>query len=93
MSLINNFAKGNDPVFTDEVTKRKIQRHLSDINDQITEEDIENVKTDVTPNSNNTEAIDGANRLYSEEVKKERRNKSDGNNTNSVQTPWKIIDE
>ena len=30
--------------FSDEDTKKKIQRHLSDINDEISEKDIENVK-------------------------------------------------
>jgi hypothetical protein len=30
--------------FSDEVTKRKIKRHLNDINDVITENDIKNVK-------------------------------------------------
>ena len=32
--------------FSDVVTKRKISKHLSDITDTITEEDIKNVKTD-----------------------------------------------
>lgn len=32
--------------FSDAVTKRKINKHISDINDTITEEDIRNVKTD-----------------------------------------------
>ncbi len=40
--------------FYDEVTKRKIERHLSDINDTISDEDIMNVITDITSeNSNN----------------------------------------
>lgn len=34
--------------FYDEVTKRKIERHLSDINDTISDEDILNVITDIT---------------------------------------------
>lgn len=32
-------------IFLDVVTKRKITKHISDINDTITEEDIQNVKT------------------------------------------------
>ncbi len=32
--------------FWDVVTKRKISKHISDITDTITEEDIKNVKTD-----------------------------------------------
>ena len=34
-------------VFDDEATHEKIQRHLSDITDTITEDDIKNVKTDI----------------------------------------------
>lgn len=36
----------NQEKFSDVVTKRKISKHLSDITDTITEEDIKNVKTD-----------------------------------------------
>jgi hypothetical protein len=32
-------------IFLDVVTKRKITKHISDINDTISEEDIKNVKT------------------------------------------------
>ena len=35
-------------VFTDQATKDKIQRHLNDINDVITEEDIRNIDTRIT---------------------------------------------
>lgn len=34
--------------FTDELTKQKIHRHLNDINDVITEEDIRNIDTSIT---------------------------------------------
>lgn len=34
--------------FVDEVTKNKIQRHLNDINDHITEQDIRNIDTNIT---------------------------------------------
>ncbi|MBC7510771.1 MAG: hypothetical protein H7320_18810 [Ferruginibacter sp.] len=36
----------NQEKFSDAVTKRKINKHISDITDTITEEDIRNVKTD-----------------------------------------------
>ncbi len=35
-------------LFFDEVTKNKIDRHLTDINDRITEEDIRNIDTNIT---------------------------------------------
>ncbi len=34
--------------YFDEVTKEKIQKHLNDINDVITEEDIRNIDTSIT---------------------------------------------
>ncbi len=37
----------NQGKFKDVVTKKKINMHLSDINDKITEDDIKNVKTDI----------------------------------------------
>ncbi len=41
-------VKNHYKFFYDEVTKRKIERHLSDINDTISDEDIMNVITDIT---------------------------------------------
>lgn len=36
-------------VFVDEITKAKIRRHLSDINDKITDEDLQNIRTSFLP--------------------------------------------
>jgi hypothetical protein len=41
-------------LYYDEATKSKIQRHLTDINDRITEEDIRNIDTNITTPSFNT---------------------------------------
>ena len=38
-------------VFKDETTLEKVHRHLSDINDQITDQDILNIKTEMTISS------------------------------------------
>ncbi len=38
-------------IFKDENTKKRVDKHMSDPLDQITEDDIANVKTDVTPNT------------------------------------------
>lgn len=35
-------------IFLDDATQERIHKHLSDINDVITEEDIRNVKTDMS---------------------------------------------
>jgi hypothetical protein len=79
--------QNDEPIFSDEATKKKIDRHLSDINDKITDEDIRNVKTDVTPNKagSPTETLSGNDA--------EGNGKEDGNNSNSIQTPWNILDE
>ena len=37
-------------IFNDSVTKSKIYRHLIDINDTITEEDIRNIKVSISDN-------------------------------------------
>lgn len=38
-------------LFYDETTKEKIARHLTDINDRISEEDIRNIDTNITKNT------------------------------------------
>ena len=53
--------KGQDPnsglqireTFEDKKTDNKIRKHLTDINDVITEEDIKNVRTDFEPPATN----------------------------------------
>jgi hypothetical protein len=42
------FELHNNELFLDQSTKSKIQRHLTDINDIITEEDIRNIDTSIT---------------------------------------------
>ncbi|MBS1497388.1 MAG: hypothetical protein JSU03_02910 [Bacteroidetes bacterium] len=37
-----------EKIYFDDATKDRIRKHLSDINDVITEEDIRNVKTDIS---------------------------------------------
>lgn len=36
-------------IFKDETTHKKVHKHLSDIDDQITDQDILNIKTEMTP--------------------------------------------
>jgi len=38
----------NHQIFKDESTHKKIHKHLSDINDEITDQDISNIKTEMT---------------------------------------------
>ena len=46
-TLLFNAHYYNQEKFLDIETRRKINKHLSDINDTITEDDIKNVKTDI----------------------------------------------
>jgi len=85
-------ALTNKPVFTDKRTKDKIDLHLRDINDKITEEDIENVQTDVTKGAeDDVDASREADKIISKK-QKEEKDKEDGNNSNSVETPWNMLD-
>ncbi len=51
MSANNNIINFDTPprILPDEVTYNKIQRHLNDINDTITDDDLRNIKTDLAP--------------------------------------------
>jgi hypothetical protein len=86
--------KTNEPkVFTDDRTKKKIDKHLSDINDKISDQDIANVKTDVTPTTpdTDTEAEIEVSEIV-EQIKKDKGDKETGSNSNNIQTPWNIMD-
>ena len=47
--------------FSDKATREKIDKHLSDINDKISEEDIRNVNTDITSGESDDGGIENAN--------------------------------
>lgn len=81
-------------VFTDERTRNKIDLHLRDINDEITDKDIANVKTDVTVLTNEEDhSIENEATKELESIKKEdKNNREDGNNSNSIESPWNILD-
>ena len=95
MAQENNNESGKPLIFKDKRTKAKIDRHLSDINDEITEADIASIKTDVTPNT--PVAEEQADKETSEHLKSlERKEKNifeDGNNTNNVDSSWDLLDE
>ncbi len=85
-------ALTNKPVFKDKRTKEKIDLHLRDINDEITEKDIENVQTDVTGmEAEDVEAKQEADHIL-EKKKHDDKSREDNNNSNSVQTPWNMLD-
>ncbi len=45
----NNSSKYTHQIFKDEVTDAKVQKHLADENDEITIQDISNIKTEMSP--------------------------------------------
>lgn len=80
-------------IFRDYLTRKKVKRHLSDINDKITDQDIENIKTDVTPN---TIVEDGKEFPVEGEAEKkivqaDNEEKSDDDERPGMITPWDIL--
>ena len=72
---------------SDEVTRNKINKHLSDIDDTISEEDIKNINT-VTGTETNA-----AKPVKNEEPKKEDDDKPDEEPEKEAPTPWEILGE
>ena len=71
--------------FSDEATKNKIKKHITDIKDVITEEDIANAKV---PGEEDDLPVSPA------EEKKEKRNEEKGTLAGEGKpiTPWDVID-
>ncbi|MEO7264255.1 MAG: hypothetical protein ABIW38_05050 [Ferruginibacter sp.] len=61
---------------SDEITKNKIRKHLTDINDVISEDDIRNIKTDMGDNK----------------ISSDKEGKEDGNNSAEIETVWNVLD-
>jgi hypothetical protein len=86
--------EGKD-IFYDHVTKEKIRKHLSDINDVITEDDIRNVKTDHTIIQDleaQGEAKEKAEDLLEEQRKEEETEEGKGNSGPEIDnTSWNVL--
>ena len=54
-------------IFTDVETDKRVHRHLSVENDQITDKDLENIKTHMTPAAEAEEINEGRKQGFSEE--------------------------
>lgn len=82
-------------IFTDERTRSKIDLHLRDINDEITENDIANIKTDVTMlNSDEDDTVTNEASDMVNKIKiKDEKNHTDGNNSNDVDSSWNVLGE
>jgi len=67
---------------SDEVTRNKIDKHLSDIDDTISEEDIKNINTVTGTESNAARSAEN-----------EKPNKEDDEPEEEAPTPWEILGE
>lgn len=90
-------VKKDEGKFSDENTDLKIHQHLSDKNDQITEQDIENVKTDFeeSPGENLSQTTPAAitgndkdEKGADSDVEEEREAENDAH---PIVTPWNIL--
>lgn len=81
--------------FSDEATKRKIKRHLTDINDVITEKDIKNAKVPGAEESTTSTKPAATPDLPVKPGKKTRKDKKDivDDTPGNPVTPWDILDE
>jgi len=77
----------HDQLPSDEVTRNKINKHLSDIDDTISEEDIKNINTVTGTETNASKPV------KNEEPKKEDDNKPDEEPEKEAPTPWEILGE
>lgn len=77
------------PVFNDEQTRKRIDEHLSNPDDEITEDDIRNISTDPNPRYR----VDQDAREHEENTPDEEnseRPKGDDDPGN-IQTPWDVL--
>ena len=54
-------------IFTDDETDKRVHKHLQDEKDEITDEDLENIKTDMTPATDEEEKKEGRKQGFSKE--------------------------
>ena len=62
-----NADRSDREIFTDEKTDDKVHKHLEDKNDVITDADLENIKTEMTPATEEQEKTAARKEGYSEE--------------------------
>ncbi len=80
---------------SDEVTRNKIDKHLKDINDTISEEDIKNINTDLIPSGGETTTIDKEQIDKISEINNDDNKDDDGKDDDEPQketpSPWEIL--
>jgi hypothetical protein len=80
--------------FSDEVTKRKIRRHLTDINDIITDKDIKDAKVPGAEEKKHPSTAAGkkTTATKSKSTRKQKKNVVDDTPGNPA-TPWDVLEE
>ena len=88
-------VKNANGMHVDEVTKKKIQEHLNNEDDIITEQDIANINTGVGNDSENLamqDLQDEDDSIDEEENEEEvQEKKVNDNDSPAVETPWNIL--
>ncbi|WP_255153834.1 hypothetical protein [Ferruginibacter sp. HRS2-29] len=89
MGIIKKIQTDSDTPFSDEQTDERIHQLLTDPNDEVTEEDIRNVRTDIgtksaTPPASSTPLPDNTGKAA------ENLEPGDPNDP-GIETPWNII--
>ena len=74
----------------DEVTKNKIDKHLSDINDTISEEDIKNINTSTGTDADAMVKEHLHDKDEADEIIKDRKN-DDDEPEKEAPSPWEIL--
>ncbi len=79
---------------TDVQTQQKINKHMTDIDDKITDEDIRNIRTDMydellRTENNSEDAGFGKDELTTEEKEKEEEKKE----SEKINSAWNIMEE
>ena len=89
--------KKSEEVFSDEKTSLKIHQHLSDKNDEISEQDLQNIRTDFNDDNppgeeQNASSEETENEKNETDDKEETGENKDTRENPPLITPWNILD-
>ncbi|MCW3091997.1 MAG: hypothetical protein JWP81_3066 [Ferruginibacter sp.] len=92
---VDNRNENPQKRFTDEKTDEKIHKHLSDINDQISDKDIENIRTDIDKEIEETkrpdEGLEASDEKNNDDKQPTIQTEPVPAKESGVITPWNII--
>lgn len=86
-------SHGNDPKeFVDEKTKNKVDRHLHDIDDTISDEDIKNADTDISSDRISGNENKNVNETADEPSRNKKQNDDTPGDRDELPSPWGILE-